>query len=314
MQNILRNTSTDPLGSTPWLLLLILGGYVIAALFLFSFLAQAIILPFFEFDLQKALSVLTPPYRSDDARVPLLIIQAVTSIGAFIIIPWFFIRRNLNLKIGSFFTYPSQLYQPLLMTILIMFSFMVVNSMFIEWNRNVVFPEFLSWFEDYVSSKEGELEQLTNYITSFQNIWQFLFGFLIIAILPAIGEELLFRGLIQNIFGEALKNKHAAIWLTAFIFGAMHMQFYGMVPRVLLGALFGYLYFWSGHLSIAMFAHFINNGFTLVLLYLGQEGWIEYDPVSKENTAPFLVVVFFFVVVSGLLLLFRNYFRVGENG
>lgn len=314
MQNILRNTSEDTSGSTPWLLLLILGGYVIAALFLFSFIAQAVILPFFDFDLQKALSVLTPPYHSDQARLPLLIIQGITSLGAFILLPSFFIRRNLNMEVKSFFSYPPQLYQPILMTIFIMFSFMVVNSIFIDWNRSIVFPEYMSWFEDYVSSKEGELERLTIFITSFQNIWQFLFGFLIIAIIPAIGEELLFRGLIQNLFDVALKNKHAAIWLTAFIFGAIHMQFYGIVPRILLGALFGYLYFWSGHLTIAMLAHFINNGFTLVLLYLSQEGLIEYDLSSKENTPHFMVIVFFFLVVSGLLLLFRNYFRIEENG
>ncbi len=314
MQNIQRNNFNDISGSTPWLLLLILGGYVVGALFLFSFIAQAMILPFFDFDLQEALSVLTPPYHTEQARIPLLIIQGVTSLGAFILIPIFFIRRNLNLKSSSFFSYPAHIYQPILMTVFIMFSFMMVNSIIIEWNRNVVFPEFMFWFEEYVSVKESELEQLTKFITSFGSIWQFLFGVLIIAVLPAIGEELLFRGLIQNLFGVALKNMHVAIWVTAFIFGAIHMQFYGLVPRILLGALFGYLYFWSGHLSIAMFAHFINNGFTLALLYLGQEGIMEYDSESSANTPSILVVVFFFVVVSGLLLLFRNYFRIGENG
>lgn len=304
----------DSSGSTPWLFLLILGGYVIVGLFVFSLLAQAIILPFFDFDLQKALQQLTPPYRSDEARIPLLIIQGVTSLGAFLLVPLLFIYRNLNLNSRTFFTYPSQVYQPIVMTVFIMFSFMVVNSVFIDWNRNLEFPEFLNWFEQYAISKEGELELLTRYITSFQNPGQFLLGLIIIAVLPAIGEELLFRGLIQNLFASALKNYHLAIWIAAVIFGAMHMQFYGLVPRILLGALFGYLYFWSGHLSIAMLAHFINNGFTLALLYIGQIGWIEYDPASNENTPPMLVVLLFLVVVSGLLLLFRNYFRTSENG
>jgi hypothetical protein len=191
---------------------------------------------------------------------------------------------------------------------------MVVNSVFIDWNRNLDFPEYLKWFEQYASSKEGELEILTRYITSFQNSWHFLLGLVIIAVLPAIGEELLFRGLIQNLFASAVKNPHLAIWIAAGIFGAIHLQFYGLVPRILLGALFGYLYFWSGHLSIAMLAHFINNGFTLALLYVSQIGWIEYDPASHENTPPMLVVLLFLVVVSGLLLLFKNYFRTSANG
>ena len=313
MQNILRNTSLNDSDTTPWILLLILTGYVVAALFLFSFLAQAVILPFFEFNLQKALSVLTPPYQSEDARLPLLIIQGITSVGAFLLLPLFFISRNLNLKISAFFTYPQQLYQPLLMTAFIMLSFMVVNSIFIEWNREIVFPDFMNWFEKYARSKETELEQITTYITSFQNVGQFAFGFFIIAIIPAIGEELLFRGLVQNLFGAALKNVHVAIWITAFIFGAFHMQFYGLVPRMLLGALFGYLYLWSGHLSIAMLGHFINNGFTLILLYLGQQGLVDYDPVSKENTPPFLAILFFLVIGIGLLFLFRNYFKIEED-
>ena len=313
MQNILRNSSLNDSDTTPWILLLILTGYVVAALFLFSFLAQAAILPFFEFNLQEALSVLTPPYQSEDARLPLLIIQGITSLGAFLLLPLFFISRNLNLKISTFFTYPQQLYQPLLMTAFIMLSFMVVNSIFIEWNREIVFPDFMNWFEKYARSKESELEQITTYITSFQNVGQFIFGFFIIAIIPAVGEELLFRGLVQNLFGIALKNAHIAIWVTAFIFGAFHMQFYGLVPRMLLGALFGYLYLWSGHLSIAMLGHFINNGFTLILLYLGQQGLVDYDPVSKENTPPVLAVLFFLVIGTGLLFLFRNYFKIGED-
>ena len=259
------------------------------------------------------MSVLTPPYQSEDARLPLLIIQGITSVGAFLLLPLFFISRNLNLKISAFFTYPQQLYQPLLMTAFIMLSFMVVNSIFIEWNREIVFPDFMNWFEKYARSKETELEQITTYITSFQNVGQFAFGFFIIAIIPAIGEELLFRGLVQNLFGAALKNVHVAIWITAFIFGAFHMQFYGLVPRMLLGALFGYLYLWSGHLSIAMLGHFINNGFTLILLYLGQQGLVDYDPVSKENTPPFLAILFFLVIGIGLLFLFRNYFKIEED-
>ncbi|MFH6985138.1 CPBP family intramembrane glutamic endopeptidase [Marinoscillum luteum] len=306
MQNILKNT--DEGDSTPWMLLLILGGYVLAALFLFSFIAQGLIMLLFNYDVQESLGILTNPYGSESAKLPLMIIQAVTSIGAFIVVPLFFIKVNLKGRYAPFFNFPEQALRPILMTVVILFCFMVANSVVIEWNQNVDMPDIFSWFENWAQSKEAQLEKLTEYLTTFSGIHEYLIALVVIALIPAVGEELLFRGLIQNLFGKAFNNPHVAIWLSAIIFGIFHFQFYGVVPRVFLGALFGYLYYWSGYLSLAMVGHFINNGLTLTLLYFSQIKFINYNPAETDSSPPLYVVGIFFLAGAVLLYLFRNLF------
>lgn len=313
MNNILRNISTASHSSTPWLLLIMLSGYVLAGLFIFAMIAQLLILPFFNFDLAQSYAILGEPYGSNEARVPLMILQGVSSLGAFIIVPLIFIRLHLKLSISSFFAPLENWLQPFFMTVLILFCFMVANSVVIEWNQNIQLPESLSWFETYAQSKELQLEKLTLYLTSFTGLDQLFIALIVIAIIPAVGEELLFRGLIQNLFASAFKNPHVAIWLSAFLFGVFHFQFYGVIPRTLLGVLFGYLYYWSGHLSIAMMGHFVNNGLTLIMLYLSQREIIDYDPIATDTTPPSYVILLFFAVGSVLMYLFKNYFMVKED-
>ena len=104
---------------------------------------------------------------------------------------------------------------------------------------------------------------------------------IIVALLAAVGEELLFRGSMQNIFLEWTKNKHAAVWITAVLFSALHAQFYGFLPRMLLGVVLGYLYIWSGSLWLSMLFHFLNNGLAVLFSYLIAKGTISETSVSN---------------------------------
>jgi membrane protease YdiL (CAAX protease family) len=114
-----------------------------------------------------------------------------------------------------------------------------------------------------------------------------------------------FRGLIQNELKRGTGNPHLAIWVAAILFSAIHMQFFGFVPRVLLGALFGYLYHWSGNLIIPMFAHFFHNGFTLIMLHLYNQGVTELD-MESEEAAPWPWVMVGIVSTFALLVYFRK--------
>ena len=285
----------------PWLMLVILTGYSLVGLFGFLLISQAMILPFFNFDLEALREAITYPTEAPNARLPLLISQGITSLGAFFVMPLLFMRRFMKTPLSSFFSAPMPFPQPLAMTAIITFSFMVVNSIVVEWNQDLTLPDFLSWFESQAKSKEAQLQQMTEYLTNFSGFVQFLVGLIVIAVIPAIGEEFLFRGLLQNMFARGFGNHHAAIWLTALLFGAFHFQFYGVFPRMLLGVLFGYLYYWSGHLSLAMIGHFINNGFTLVTLYLYSVGIIDYDIAGDQELPPAPLLILF-------ALIFRFYF------
>ena len=113
---------------------------------------------------------------------------------------------------------------------------------------------------------------------------QLIIGFLVIAVLPAIGEEIIFRGMIQNDFYRATRNIHLSIWISALLFSAIHIQFFGFFPDCFLVRLFGYLYYWSGNLLMPMLAHFINNGFTVATLVLTQKKAISID--WKRSSRP----------------------------
>jgi zinc transporter ZupT len=106
--------------------------------------------------------------------------------------------------------------------------------------------------------------------------------------------------LIQHELWRSSSNIHLAIWASAGIFSAIHFQFYGFVPRVLLGALFGYLYYWSGNLLIPIFSHFINNGFIVLMVYLNQNEMTTID-IEDGEAAPFTVVLAGAVISMGLL-------------
>ena len=239
----------------------------------------------------------------------LLVVQGVVSTLMFIVFSLLFIRYVLKLSISEFF--PTVNWIQAGMLILITISFMVVNSAVGEWNMSVNFPD--SDFENWARKSEDQLKVLTEHITNFQTFGHFFVAFIVVAIIPAIGEELLFRGLLQNFLGKAFSNPHIAIWVSGFIFAAIHMQFYGVVPRMLLGVLFGYLYFWSGKLSTAMIAHLINNGFALILLYLAKTEIIEATPEQMESSAPWpAVLVFGIIFIASLKMFYSKFSKTDE--
>jgi uncharacterized protein len=129
-----------------------------------------------------------------------------------------------------------------------------------------------------------------------------------IAILPAIGEELMFRGVIQRIFTNWTKNYHWGIWISAFLFSAMHMQFYGFLPRMLLGGMFGYLLVWSGTMWVPILAHFVNNTMGVLGYYLIDKGTITKDIEEWGTGTEQIPLLIFSIVLSGLLLflIYRN--------
>ena len=106
----------------------------------------------------------------------------------------------------------------------------------------------------------------------------------------------------------ATGNIHISIWFAAILFSAIHFQFFGFVPRLLLGALFGYLYYWSGSLMLAILAHFVNNAVSVTALYLYQEGQFTFDVESQES-APLNVVILSGILTVGLLYYFYKYYQ-----
>ena len=169
--------------------------------------------------------------------------------------------------------------------------------------------DFINSISDYIpkvvksmKQMEEDAKLLTEGFLKMDNIGDLLFNLFLIAIIPAIGEEMFFRGVIQKKLKNILRNPHIAILITSFIFSAIHMQFFGFLPRFFLGIILGYLFYYSGNLWMSVIAHFINNALAVLLMYLPFSEKINTDISQLENTeismmqaTIFLVIVLFFI-------------------
>jgi membrane protease YdiL (CAAX protease family) len=302
----------NPFDSTPlnpWLALLSLVLITLAGLFLFGgllgFGVAYLMAGLTPMDLQP---ILNDPESYPEYRTTLLAVQGMNSLGGFILASVIFYYTVIKADITRYFTEKPVTIKGLWLTFIIVFSFMIVNTVFSEWNANLELPRVFSEFESWARGLEDRLKIFTDYLTHFDSPGYFLFTLLVVAVLPAIGEEFLFRGLLQNLFLRISRNSHLAIWMSAFLFGALHFQFYGLVPRMLLGMLFGYLYFWSGNLLIPMFAHFLNNALSLFFLYIYQIGVTDLDVESTE-AFPASYIVSFSVIGVISIYYFRTYYK-----
>ena len=264
-------------------------------------------LPFMDGDFFSLQNKLASPSDYPELRIPIFIIQGCATLVGLIIIPALYLyaveRKN---PIEKLFRGKPLYGKTLLLTIVLVILFMIPNSFFIEWNAGLSLPDFLQGFETWAREKEDLASQLTTYLTTFDSVQEFMLAFVVIAVLAGVGEELVFRGMLQPELQRATGNIHAAIWTSAILFSAIHLQFFGFVPRVLLGVLFGYLYYWSGHIAVPVLAHVVNNGFSVVMVYLYQLGIVGINWETTE-AAPLPIVALFTIITFGLLLYLKKF-------
>jgi len=127
-----------------------------------------------------------------------------------------------------------------------------------------------SWLERTFKPTEELAEQMTRMFLNPTTGVPTAVAFLSIAIIPAVCEELVFRGVLMPLLAKITRNVHASIWITAFLFSLIHVQFYGFLPRMIMGALLGYMVIWSGSLWTSIAAHFVNNATAFIMFqYFG---------------------------------------------
>jgi uncharacterized protein len=275
-----------------WLLSLVLLLLVIfGTLAVLQGISLFLVPPLFGIPMDDLVYIFGGNYEHPNARLAFLFIQGIGSAGAFLIGSLIFIkfidRGTLRWKQQLNNTKFNQS----ILIVPILLSFIVVNSVVIYWNMNLNFPDFMRGFEIYAQGKEAELMRITQYITDFDHVGEYLAGLLVIGILAGIGEEYLFRGILQPKIHQYTGNAHLGIWISAFIFSAIHFQFYGFLPRMLLGGLFGYLYLYSGSLIYPIAAHILNNGFTVTMVYFSKRGWVDYNIEDTDQLEWHIVLI-----------------------
>ena len=176
-----------------------------------------------------------------------------------------------------------------------------------QWNKGIVLPESLQAVEEWMRALEDSAIATTNLLLSSGNVWHLMLNLLIVAALAAISEEIFFRGALQQFLQERKLSGHAAVWTTALLFSVVHFQFYGFFPRLVLGALLGYLFLYTQNLWIPIIVHFINNAMVIVLSFFwGDSEWME-GLEEAEITLSFIIMAILSTLFT--LLLFMSYRR-----
>lgn len=190
--------------------------------------------------------------------------------------------------------------------VITMVSALPLINFLAEWNAALSLPDAFEGVEQWMRSMEADAEALIRIFLSMDSVGDLIFNLVLIAIIPAIAEEVFFRGMMQPLFLKVVKNYHLAIWITAFLFSFFHMQFLGFLPRMILGAVFGYAAHWSGTLLLPMVGHLINNGLAVIITwYIGQEAIEKHIETIGANEGEGLFAVLSAVVlVAGLLTIY----------
>ena len=255
---ILANYSA-PLKLVALLILLILS------LLFTSLFGIAFALPFWGFDVVEL--TVNSDYSNPETISLLKYLQVVNQLGLFIFPPILF-AYWVSRKITAYLLLNIK---PQLRVIVVSIMIIFVSLPFIGWlgeiNQSLSLPESLSGIENWMERMENKANELIIAFLNVKSMGGMMFNVFMIAIIPAVGEEFLFRGVILRLFKEWTKNAHIAVLVSAFLFSALHMQFYGFLPRLLLGIILGYLFVWSGSLWIPMLIHFINNAFAIIYIY-----------------------------------------------
>lgn len=190
----------------------------------------------------------------------------------------------------------------------------VLSSMpFINWlitiNESMSLPVWLGEVEQWMRDTEDQAAALTEAFLKMPDTGTFFFNLFMIAVIPAIGEEMVFRGVLQRLFTEWLGNIHFAVILSALCFSAMHMQFYGFIPRLTLGLILGYMMVFSGSLWVPILAHFVQNGTVVVVTWLEIAGLWKIDSGSFGQSDNAWLILLSGILMTGWLVMIRMWGR-----
>jgi membrane protease YdiL (CAAX protease family) len=223
--------------------------------------------------------------------------QIVQSFSIFIIpslLAGLLFQRHPTRGLG-FFRPSSRL---ILLSVVIIVSAQPFVSFLGVWNSSMQLPDFLGGLEQWMVQSEASASDIIYRFLDTDRAGLLLFNLLMIAILPALGEEMLFRGVLQPVFAQWLKNKHMAVFITAFLFGVIHLQFFTFLPRFFLGLVLGYLMLFGKNIWYPVAGHFANNFLSLIVFYYYRHTQPEINPLEPNSEQLSLI----WIIASTLFL------------
>jgi hypothetical protein len=239
----------------------------------------------------------------------LLIIQGIS---IFIVPAIIILNIQKPLHHISFFIGKFPLAKDVLLVVVLTFCILPVTSFTGELNSMMRLPEWLSGVEQWMIEKEDNIGDFVDLLINSGTFGVMMLNLLMIAVIPAIGEELIFRGIFQKICYKLFKSGHLSVWVIAFFFSAIHLQFFGFIPRFILGLVFGYLFLWSRTLWLPVISHFVNNAVPVTTAY--------FQGLEKVNTQPeislwkqLIYISLPIIITLVILQYFRNNYKKEEE-
>ena len=205
-------------------------------------------------------------------------------------------------------------------SIVLVLMIMVVTApamqMLINFNQSLSFPDWLEPVERWMRASEEAAAKSLEGVTGGTSWGSLILSVLLVGVMAGFSEEIFFRGALQRIMSTSGLAPHIAIWVTAFIFSAMHLQFFGFLPRLILGAFFGYLLWWSGSLWLPVCAHALNN--TLAILSewerqrMGDSLTIDASLVENPGAHTWIIILAGVALGAAMLVYLRKMLLKGS--
>lgn len=183
----------------------------------------------------------------------------------------------------------------------------------VEMNKTMSLPSWMAGIEQAMRAAEDSAAEITREILDINSVWKLILSLLVVGVMAGLSEEMLFRGALLRTMQDSRLGMHSVVWLTAILFSALHMQFYGFVPRMLLGVWLGYLFVWTGSLWVPIIAHALNNSTVVVLSYLTNkglvpEGYGDNLGIPAQGAFPWFAVISLIASIA-LVIWTNNFYR-----
>jgi hypothetical protein len=228
----------------------------------------------FEIDLSKISLANLQPSQVRELNAMKVFQVIAGSLGMFLV-PALVFTKSLGLDLKYYIPTKTKVYWPFwVLGVALLFVSNPITAWLYQINQYLSFPASYKDFEASLKAMEASAAAITKVMISAQDMPTLLFNIFVVALMPAICEEIFFRGVMQQYLRISTGNSHVAILLSALIFSGFHGQFYGFLPRVMLGALLGYVYNYTANIKVPILIHFINNALAVIMVY-----------VYKDNTS-----------------------------
>ena len=286
---------------SPWYSLMMLLVYTFA----FSIGIQLLVLMLGELTNSSAIGFMqgnnSPESLGGNSRFFMYALLASGTFGTFYLPSVFLQKRE---PLHTYFPIEKTVPMFYVLAVAILVAFSPMMELIGEWNAQMTLPESLKGVEIWMRTQEDASNDLIKKVVMVDHIGLLFVNIIVLAVFPAVAEEYYFRGSLMHIFNRIFKNIHVTIWVTAIIFSAIHVQFFGFFPRVILGAFFGYMLIWTNNIWVPILAHFVNNAIVTVLAFYYTTQGKTFEELQTFDSYSIFVYLGSFMLTAVIAVLF----------